>query len=171
MTGDVAVWNRLAALLPDAEAQDVRDCWDIGEQEAGLELLVSGLLTQQVAVSGTTRAEISVLTEAWGMREALATRLLHCRADGRPARLELIEPAGAARRSEEDPTGLVLVPWILCTYCGEVLTRGHLREDWGDLSYLAERYLIVAPDRTTVVRSFDADAAEEGLTALLGGCR
>ncbi|MEU9133115.1 hypothetical protein AB0D08_34305 [Kitasatospora sp. NPDC048540] len=50
MTDDVALWDRLAALLPEAEARQVRDCWNIGEQEAGLGLLVSGILTHS---SGT----------------------------------------------------------------------------------------------------------------------
>ncbi|MGN5382074.1 hypothetical protein ACQ4WX_48070 [Streptomyces lasalocidi] len=46
----------------------MRDCWDIGEQEAGLGLLVAGLLAHQLPISETARAQISVLAETWGER-------------------------------------------------------------------------------------------------------
>ena len=71
MTDDAVIWNRLASLLPEAEAQQVKDCWAIGEQEAGLGLLVLNILGRQVLISETTRAQISVLAEVWGEREAL----------------------------------------------------------------------------------------------------
>jgi hypothetical protein len=66
MTNDVDTWHQLAALLPLAEAEEVNDCWAIGEQEAGLGLLVDGILRNDVAISETVRAQLSVLAEAWG---------------------------------------------------------------------------------------------------------
>ncbi|WP_101254920.1 hypothetical protein [Streptomyces barkulensis] len=71
MIDDADTWNRLAALLPEADAREVGDCREIGEQEAGLGLLVFGLLTHRVPISETVRARISVLAEDWGGREAL----------------------------------------------------------------------------------------------------
>ena len=94
MTDDVVVWNQLAALLAEPEAQEVRDCWTIGEQEAGLGLLGSGILAHQVPISDTVRAQISVLAETWGERQSLTPRILQCRADGTPAHLKLLEYGG-----------------------------------------------------------------------------
>ncbi|MGV9309962.1 hypothetical protein ACWENQ_19690 [Nonomuraea sp. NPDC004354] len=175
MIADVVVWNRLAALLPEAEAQEFRDCWDIGEQEAGLGLLVSGIFTHQTVISETVRAQISVLAEVWGEREALAPRILQCRGDDRPTRLKVIEHdggtvSGATAGTEQDLAGLILVPWIACTRCGQVLMRAHAREAWGDLSYLAQHYVITSPDRATVLRLFPADSADKAFAALLHEC-
>ncbi|ANP50304.1 hypothetical protein J2Z21_000950 [Streptomyces griseochromogenes] len=40
---EAAVWHRLAALPPSPEDVDeVRGCWDIGEQEGGLSVLLRG---------------------------------------------------------------------------------------------------------------------------------
>ncbi|WP_229818451.1 hypothetical protein [Streptomyces chromofuscus] len=177
MIDDVERWNRLAALLPDADARTVRDCWDIGEQEAGLGLLVSGILTHRLPISETVRAQLSVLAEDWGEREALAPRILRCRGDGRASVVELIEHGssavgGASVRgpSGRDPAHLVLVPWIACRRCGQVLMRAHDREPWGDLSHLARRYVVVSPDRSTVRREFPADAVSHAFEALLNEC-
>lgn len=175
MTDGVVVWNRLAALLPEAEAQEVKGCWDIGEQEAGLGLLLSGLLAHEVPISETVRAQISVLAEVWGEREALTPQILQCRGDDGAARLKLIRPDGGSadevmRGSDHDSADLVLVPWITCTRCDQVLMRAHTREDWGDLSYLARHYVITSPDRATVLRMFPVDSASRAFTALQQGC-
>ncbi|WP_143060458.1 hypothetical protein [Streptomyces misionensis] len=175
MTDDAVIWNRLAALLPEAEAQEVKDCWDIGEQEAGLGLLVSGILGHQVPISETVRAQISVLAETWGERETLAPRILQCRDDGAPGHLKLIEDGGstvaeAIGAAEQDLAGLVLVPWIACTRCGQVLMRAHARESWGDLSYLAQHYVITTPNRATVLRLFPADSAGAAFDTLQRAC-
>ncbi|MCM2425181.1 hypothetical protein [Streptomyces sp. RKAG337] len=175
MTDDVVVWNRLADLLPEVEAQEVRDCWDIGEQEAGLGLLVSGLLLHQMPLSETVRAEISVLAETWGEREALTPRILQCRGDDAPTQLKLIEDSGGTAEemtggSGQDLADLVLVPWIACTRCGQALMRAHVRERWGELSYLARRYVITSPDRATVLLLFPAESAGVAFTALRNGC-
>ncbi|MFE7481635.1 hypothetical protein [Streptomyces sp. NPDC057552] len=179
MTDGGATWNRLAALLPAAQGEEFKDCWAIGEQEAGLGLLVSGILRDDVAISETVRAEISVLTEVWGEREALAPRLRRCRGDGRPASAaHLIErdallvggDTGAAGLSL---SGLVPVPWIGCARCGRALMRVHTREPWGDLSYVAEQYAITTPDRTALARLFPAGtagAAEQAFGGLLETC-
>lgn len=91
-------WRRFAALLPSADAAAFVDCWDIGEQEAGLDQLVAGLLEQEVPISETVRAEIAVAAEVWGMRTALAPRLGRCLgAHQEDNRLKFIEdglPAG-----------------------------------------------------------------------------
>ncbi|MEU7429140.1 hypothetical protein [Streptomyces sp. NPDC040750] len=175
MTDDAVNWNRVAALLPETEAKGVKDCWAIGEQEAGLDLLVSGILGHQVAISETARSQISVLAETWGEREALTPRILQCRDDGTSGHLKLIEgdevivpevTGGAG----QDLAGLVLVPWIACTRCSQVLMRAHARESWGDLSYLARHYIITTPSRTTVLRLFPADSASAAFDALQRVC-
>ncbi|MFD5537962.1 hypothetical protein ACFWIJ_08965 [Streptomyces sp. NPDC127079] len=175
MTDDAVIWNRLAALLPEAEAQEVKDCRDIGEQEAGLGLLVSGILGHQVPISETDRARISVLAETWGEREALTAQILQFRDEGEPGPLKLIEGDGstvpeAIGGAEQELAGLVLVPWIACTRCGQVLTRAYSRESWGDLSYLARHYVITTPDRATVSLLFSADSAREAFVSLQRPC-
>ncbi|MEV6117644.1 hypothetical protein AB0L59_35505 [Streptomyces sp. NPDC052109] len=175
MTDDAVIWNRLAALLPEAEAQEVKDCWDIGEQEAGLGLLVSGMLGHRVPISETVRAQISVLAETWGERETLTPRILRCRVDGPSDHLKLIEGDGsivpeAIGGAEQDLAGLVLVPWIACVRCGQVLMRAHARESWGDLSYLARHYIITTPNRVTVLRRFPADSSSVAFAALQRAC-
>ncbi|MBZ4319951.1 hypothetical protein [Streptomyces huiliensis] len=172
MTDDTVTWNRLAGLLPETEAQEVEDCWAIGEQEAGLGLLVSGILGHQVPISQTVKAQISVLAETWGEREALTRQLLQCQDDGTPRLVRLIEGDGstvpeAAGEDGQDLAGLVLVPWIACTRSGRVLMRAHAREGWGGLSYLARYYVITAPDRATVLQLFPAGFARPAFATLL----
>ncbi|MEU8617968.1 hypothetical protein [Streptomyces sp. NPDC048623] len=158
-------WDRLAGLLPGPAAGAVRDCRLTGEQEAGLRLLVDGLLEHGVALDGTTRAELSVLTESWGEREALAgplAQVAEAPAAGAPAqvRVRVLDEDTAAAGTRERADGLVLVPWLVCTRCDEVLSRVHRREPWG-LSFLAEGYVIGARART---RTWDeAPAAYEQL--------
>ncbi|RAG82707.1 hypothetical protein DN069_26130 [Streptacidiphilus pinicola] len=176
MTEGVDTWMRLAGLLPPAQAEEFKDCWAIGEQEAGLGLLVSGILSNEVAISETVRAQLSVLAETWGGREALAPRIRHCRGDGQPASaVTLIEQddalvSGETVQADRSLAGLVLVPWIGCRRCGEALMRVHIREDWGGLSYLAEHYAITTPARTAVVRLFPTDAADKAFISLLQAC-
>lgn len=175
MTDDAVLWNQLAALLPEAEAQEVKDCWDIGEQEAGLGLLVAGILGHQVRISETARAQISVLAETWGEREALTPQILKCRDAGTPGPLKLIEGDGntaseAMDGAEQDLAGLVLVPWIACTRCGRVLMRAHARESWGDLSYLARHYVITTPNRATVPLRFPTDSVDAAFASLQHAC-
>jgi hypothetical protein len=175
VTDDAAIWNRLAALLPEAEAQEVKGCWDIGEQEAGLGLLVSGILGHQVSISDAVRAQISVLAETWGERDTLTPRILQCRDDGTLGHLKLIEGdvstiPEAIGGAEQDLAGLVLVPWIACTRCGQVLMRAHARESWGDLSYLSRHYIITTPNRATVLRLFPADSVGVAFAALQRAC-
>ncbi|MEU9154609.1 hypothetical protein AB0D59_29625 [Streptomyces sp. NPDC048417] len=175
MTDDAVIWNRLAALLPEAEAQEVKDRWDIGEQEAGLGLLISGILSHQLPISETIRAQISVLAETWGERVALTPQILQCRDEGTPGPLKLIESDGstvpeAIGVAEQDLAGLVLVPWIACTRCGQVLMRAHARESWGDLSYLARHYVITTPNRATALRLFPADSAGAAFAGLQRAC-
>ncbi|SCD64571.1 hypothetical protein [Streptomyces sp. DvalAA-19] len=176
MSDGVDAWNRLAALLPPAQGEEFEGCWAIGEQEAGLGLLVSGLLSGDVAIGETVRAQISVLTEVWGEREALAPGLRRCRGDGGPgSAVRLIERddvhvGGDTVAAARSLSGLVLVPWIDCARCGRVLMRAHAREPWGDLSFAAGQYVITTPDRTVAVRLLPADAAEEAFTGLLQDC-
>ncbi len=175
VTDDAAIWNQLAALLPAAEGQEVKDCWDIGEQEAGLGLLVSGILGHQVAISETARAQISVLAETWGEREILTPRILQCRDDGTSGHLKLIEGdegilPEVTGEAGQDLVGLVLVPWIACTRCDQVLMRAHARESWGYLSYLARHYIITTPSRATVLRLFPADSASAAFDDLQRAC-
>jgi hypothetical protein len=172
---DADVWHRLAALLPDAEAEEVRECRAIGEQEAALGLLVSGLVTHRRAIDETARAQLSVLAEDWGEREALTPGILRCRADGEATVVKLVEDDGttvdgAMFRAEPGLADLVLVPWIVCVRCGRVLMRAHDRESRGGLSYLARQYVITAPEHDTVVQSFAAESVGDAFTALLREC-
>ncbi|MFI8320053.1 hypothetical protein [Streptomyces sp. NPDC085529] len=167
MTEDVDVWNRLVALLPEAEAREAAECWAVGEQEAGLGVLVSGLSDHRVPISETTRARIAVLAEEWGEREFLAPRIRRCRGDGERSRVRLIEPV------DEPPaggTGDVLVPWIACERCGRVLTRRHTREAWGGLSSLAWSYVVTSPVDGAVVREFPDDSVDAAFAHLLAVC-
>ncbi|MFP8940228.1 hypothetical protein ACLIYM_02155 [Streptomyces fenghuangensis] len=175
MIDDADTWNRLAALLPEAGAREVRDCWEIGEQEAGLGLLVSGLLAHRVPISETVRARISVLAEDWGEREALTPRIPRCRGDGGVSTVRLIEQEGGSAGGPTagagpGPAGYVLLPWIACDGCGRVLLRAHDRQRWGGLSFSARHYAITSPDRATVLRTLPAGAAGEAFDVLLREC-
>ncbi|SOB88449.1 hypothetical protein [Streptomyces sp. 1331.2] len=176
MDEDAALWYRIADLLPEPASKEVKECWDIGEQECGLGLLVEGLLARQIPISGTDRARISVLAEQWGERETLTPGLLRCPGDGAPAPVRLLDGEGGddldvvTGRSEPELTDLVLVPWIGCTRCGHVLLRAHTWEPWDDLSYLAEHYVITTADHTTALRILPGDSAAEAFADLLHGC-
>jgi hypothetical protein len=139
---EATLWRQFAALLPPADARDVMDCWGIGEQEAGLDLLVSGLLQHQVPIRETTRAEIAVMAESWDRWVALAPGIAKCRSSDRAeASLRLVEHGdgvplpGPSVGVDATSADLLLVPWIACTWCGQVLARAYTREPWGDLSY------------------------------------
>lgn len=170
MTEDGVVWNQLTALLPEAEAEEARDCWSLGEQEAALGLLVSGLIASQVPITELVRVRISVLAEGWGEREALTPRLRRCPGDGGPAPVRLVadeEGAGGPRDGSDD----VLVPWIACERCGGVLARVHAREPWGGLSYLAVKYVVTpAAGGGTVTREFPAESPDVAFAYLLEAC-
>ncbi|MEU5168471.1 hypothetical protein [Streptomyces mutomycini] len=69
------LWRSATALLPPDDARAALECRGIGEQEAALRLIVAGFLGPGAALGETLRAELSVLTEAWGIREELAADL------------------------------------------------------------------------------------------------
>ncbi|MET9800540.1 hypothetical protein [Streptomyces sp. NPDC006368] len=168
MNDEVTHWYRFAALLPEPEATTVRDCWAMGEQEAGLDVLVSGLQAHQVVLSETTVAEIAVTAREWGMGEVLTPRLLRCAATrpgpgGTP--LRLIEHPDARPLPSPEP-GEVLIPWIGCGRCGEVLARAHTVEPWGGPSFLPRHYALLAPGRPAAPRPFPRDSAWPALEAL-----
>ncbi|MER5888087.1 hypothetical protein ABT160_30070 [Streptomyces sp. NPDC001941] len=171
---DEALFDQLARLLPQPQEREVRDCWSIGEQEAALAMLVSALADRRIPISETTRAQLSVLAEAWNSRQALTPQILACPGDKQPSPLQLTAhatplPPGAVPNTAADPSTLVLLPWITCTGCGDVLLRAHTREPWGDLSYLADHYLITTHDHT-VLRRFPADSADTALASLHHRC-
>ncbi|MFJ8627116.1 hypothetical protein ACIRD3_30355 [Kitasatospora sp. NPDC093550] len=174
MDEDTTRWYRLAELLPAPAAQDVKDCWDIGEQESGLGMLVEGLLARQIPVAAVDRARISVLAEQWGVREQLAPGLVRCLGDGGPAPLQLLDDGDEAEVvtgwPEPELAKLVLVPWIGCTRCGRILLRAHAWEPWDDLSFLAEHYVVSTPDRASAQRIFPFDSVSEAFAELLHGC-
>ncbi|MEU1283149.1 hypothetical protein [Kitasatospora sp. NPDC005856] len=175
MDEDTERRHRIADLLPEDAAQDVKDCWAIGEQEGGLTLLVEGLLARQIAIGGTDRARISVLAEEWGERERLAPGLLRCPGAGAPAPVRLLEGERDEAEvvtgwSEPELAGLVLVPWIGCTRCGRTLLRAHGWESWDDFSYLAAAYVISTPDGRRAERIFPQGAAGAAFADLLHGC-
>ncbi|MFJ5711801.1 hypothetical protein [Streptomyces sp. NPDC093105] len=166
MTEDADTWNRLVALLPEAEAREAGECWAVGEQEAALGVLVSGLVDHRVPIGETDRARISVLAEGWGEREFLTPRILRCRGDGEPSPVRLSEHA----EGHDGGTGDVLVPWIGCDRCGRVLTRRHTRESWGGLSFVAWSYVITSGAGGSVVREFPGDAVDAAFADLLAVC-
>jgi hypothetical protein len=149
--------RKLAALLSPEQARDVVECWDIGEQEAALDRLVTALAEAEIALDGDERAQIAVTAEAWGVREAVTPALRRCRSrDGGGVRLiddsePLVSP---------EPTDLVVVPWITCTHCSQTLSRAHRREPWGDLSYQPVHY-VLGP-----ARLFGPEDVWEAFTAL-----
>ncbi|WP_328874618.1 hypothetical protein OHT76_33675 [Streptomyces sp. NBC_00287] len=176
------VWSRLAGLLPDAEDVDeVQACWDIGEQEGGLEVLVDRLLQQQLTVGESARAELAVMAEQWDVWDHLGAGIaaLPCGA-GQPARLRVFEDGAQGTTPLRDvlprhpSTGAVLVPWVTCAPCGRVLARVHEWEEWGALSHRAQAYVVFSPDGSGAPLEFDADegeaAAWSALEALRAGC-
>ncbi|MFE7584533.1 hypothetical protein ACFU5Y_23570 [Streptomyces gardneri] len=164
MIDEAGQWSRYAALLPPAEAQEFRDCRQIGEQEAGLDLLVATLLEHQVPISDTMRAEIAVTAEEWGVWAMLAPALGRCVGGGPDGgSLKLVEQAAGAAA---DP--FVVVPWLACTRCDRTLARMHHREGWGDLSLAASRYVL--SDRDEPVRLFDREALWDAVTELRAPC-
>ncbi|RZU36636.1 hypothetical protein EV284_4131 [Streptomyces sp. BK022] len=177
MNDEAARWRRFAALLPPARAAEIVDCWDIGEQEAGLDMLVAGLLEHHVPISETVRAEIAVTAEAWGMRTALAPGLARCLGDHPddpgPRLIEHADTVplpGSSVATGTALTDLLVVPWIACTRCGRVLARAHAQEPWGDLSYRARHYVLLVPGRSTSTGLFASDSAWEALTELRMSC-
>ncbi|MGW7309271.1 hypothetical protein ACWGI1_27325 [Streptomyces sp. NPDC054835] len=173
MTNEAAIWHRLAALLPPDDARAVVDCWSTGEQEASLELLVGALLRRQVPVGETTRAEIAVVCEAWGMWPLpLAPRLAQCPGSGSASILQLIEntasvPLAATTIGLGDQ--LVLVPWIRCTACGQTLARIHILEPWG-MSLTPEHYVILDTEQGPIGHRFTQGNGWNALTALRTPC-
>ncbi|MCX5378579.1 hypothetical protein [Streptomyces sp. NBC_00091] len=168
MTDEAAVWTRFARLLPDHDAQEVQVCWDIGEQEGGLELLVSSLLQHQLTIGETTRVEISVVAETWGVRENITSRLLACPGDGLPSPLELVERPDTVPLTLTDPrlADFLVIPWIRCKTSGRLLTRAHVEEPWGDLSLTPEHYAVLANTQGPSLQLFDSSSAWEALEAL-----
>ncbi|MFJ9691730.1 hypothetical protein [Kitasatospora sp. NPDC101183] len=173
---DTARRHRIADLLPDeGAAQDFRDSWQIGEQGAGLVVLVERLLAGQVPLGGEDRARISVLAQEWGVRDAVTPGLVRCLGDGGPTPVQLLDGDADEAEvltgfTEPELAALVLVPWIGCTRCGQVLLRAHTWEDWDDLSHLVQGYAITGPERATALRTFPADAPGEAFAALLEDC-
>ncbi|WP_351235064.1 hypothetical protein [Streptomyces sp. NPDC002133] len=179
MRDEAARWRRFGALLPPGEAREFMDCWEIGEQEAGLDRLIARLLEHQVPISETMRAEIAVAAEVWGMWTALAPGIGRCLGSHRDqgdTALRLVEHAGtiplpgSSVGTDTALADLLVVPWIACTGCDQVLARAHHREPWGDLSYLARHYVLFTPGHGTPTRLFEPDAAWDALTALRATC-
>ncbi|MEU3693429.1 hypothetical protein [Streptomyces narbonensis] len=170
MTDEAARWDRYATLLPPAEAQEFTDCWEIGEQEAGLDLLVATLLEHQVPLSDTTRAEIAVAAEEWGVWATLAPGLRRCVGGGPDGgSLRLVGPADATPLSDPAWDPFVVAPWLACTRCDRALARMHHREGWGDGSLGGTRYVL--SDRDAPVRLFEREALWDAVTELQASCR
>lgn len=157
MDAELEAVRELAALLPPGQARDVVECWDIGEQEAGLDRLTKALAEGGIAIDDDQRARVAVTAEAWGVREALTPALRRCRS----------RAGGAVRLIDDDvplapstPADLVIVPWIACAVCPETLSRAHRIEPWGDLSYQPEHYVL------SPARLFGPEDVWEAFTAL-----
>ncbi|MFF4016371.1 hypothetical protein [Streptomyces sp. NPDC001843] len=177
---EAARWSRLAALLPDPVDVDVvQGCWDIGEQEDGLTVLVEKIHEQGLAVDESARAELAVMAEQWGVWDQLGPDIARCGPAADAARLRVFPddageplPAGSVLTDLPAP-GLFLVPWICCARCGRVLARGHRLEEWGELSYLPLCYVVFTPGGTpapTVHDHEERGAAWSALAAVTAGC-
>ncbi|MFF4396404.1 hypothetical protein [Streptomyces sp. NPDC001480] len=178
---EAALWSRLAALLPDpVDVDEVQGCWDIGEQEGGLTVLVERIHEQGLSVSESARAELAVMAEQWGVWDQLGPDIARCGPVPDAARLRVLpddagDPLPASSVLPGPPAAdLFLVPWIRCARCGRVLARGHRMEWWGKLSYLPLRYVVYAPGDAPAPQVFDPEergAAWSALTALRTCCR
>ncbi|MFE6857261.1 hypothetical protein [Nocardia sp. NPDC057668] len=151
-TFEFDTWERLAALLPsDRDAGQFRDCREIGEQEAGLQLLTHSLLEHQVPITDRTRVEIEVLAEHWGERFARHDEIAMCvRASEQDASIRLlpdkqVEPFEPSEVGITDPATarMVVIPWFECLGCSRVVARVHTRQPWGEFLFQAERYLVL----------------------------
>ncbi|GGY96146.1 hypothetical protein GCM10010327_28250 [Streptomyces nitrosporeus] len=177
MVDEGDLWRRLAGLLPPADTESVLECREIGEQEAGIHLLVSRLFDQCVPIGETARAELAMLAEVWGVREELAPDLTRIASgpEGEPSPLELIETAdmeplrGASVGGGKALDGLLVVPWIACPSRIRVLARAHRLEWWGGLSWLTAYYVLFTPGDPAHTRVFETDAAWEALGELRYG--
>lgn len=176
---EAVVWSRLAGLLSAADdREEVQACWDIGEQEAGLELLVDRLLGQGAGVEESARAELAVMAEQWGEWDWLGARIAALPLVGEVAgRLRVLHDGAEETRPagfvlpEHPLAASVLVPWLVCAPCERVLARAHRREEWGALSFLAEGYVVFGPGFTPVVfLREEPGAAWDALVALRDGC-
>ena len=175
---EAVLWSRLAGLQSAPDREEVQGCWDIGEQEAGLELLVDRLREQGPGIGESARAELAVMAEQWGEWDWLGVRIAALPHVGEEADRLRVLPDGA---EETRPAGFVLpghplaeavlVPWIVCAPCGRVLARAHRREEWGALSFLAEGYVVFGPEHAPVVLPREEPgAAWDALAALRDGC-
>jgi hypothetical protein len=149
------------------------DCWSIGEQEGALDLVVSGLLTHDIPISASIRAQLAVTSEMWGRREALEGRIGRCRPRSNDdSTLHVLAPAdavpltGASLSGRPELADLLVVPWIACSHCGQVLGRAHEREPWGGLSLLAAHYVLFQPEIPAQTRVFGSTAVRDTLTVL-----
>jgi hypothetical protein len=146
------------------------DFWSIGEQEAALDLVVSDLLSQGIPIREDVRAQLAVTSETWGQREALEDRISQCRSssdDDLGVRLlapaDAVTQAGTTLSGQPELADLLVVPWITCLRCEQVLGRAHKRESWGDLSF---HYVLFRPGTRTQTRVFNPTAAQDALTVL-----
>jgi hypothetical protein len=171
MFDESALWERLADRLPSADADDILAFRDIGEQEGGIERLVAALVTHQVPITGTERAEIAVLAEIWSSREMAEARLAQCLSAGEAEPGLHLLPADAPTTPASPTAGeLVVVPWITCTRCDCTLVRAHLYEEWDDLSFLPEYYTIRDPQQRLAASRFGPHDVEAAFSCLLGAC-
>ncbi|MCF2530941.1 hypothetical protein [Yinghuangia soli] len=171
MFDESALWERLADHLPRADAEEILGFRDIGEQEGGIDHLVAALVTHQVPITGTERAEIAVLAEIWSVREMVESRLAQCLAAGEAEPGLLVLPADTPTSPAYPTAGeLVVVPWITCTRCDRTLVRAHLYEEWDDLSFLPEYYGIRDPQQSLTAARFGPHDVKAAFSCLLAVC-
>jgi hypothetical protein len=176
VTDEATVWRSLAALLPPTQAQEVTDFWSIGEQEGALDLLVSGLLAHDIPIRESVRAQLAVTSEMWGQREALEERIGRCRSSSDDdSTIHVLAPAdavpltGASLSGRPELADLLVIPWITCANCGQVLGRAHEREPWGGLSFLAAHYVLFRLGEIAQTQVFAPTAVRDAL-AVLASC-
>jgi hypothetical protein len=144
----------IVELLPYDRRDDPSGFWDIGEQEAALETLVTSLVDCRVPITGLVRARLAALAEQWGTWQVLAAPLASCESAAEGPPLLLVEGTGRGPALEEELTreiglghpltGLAAVAWFTCGRCDDVLVRVHENEPWG-LSFTASQYAIIRP--------------------------
>ncbi|EXG82319.1 hypothetical protein [Cryptosporangium arvum] len=162
MDASIEQWTALAVLLPPAQAEDVVGFRMIGEQEAGVETLVEGLLEHGVPAADNVRAEIAVLAEVWGVRGRVEDALRRARPDPAGGTCVRLAPPVAAVDRQTPP---VVVPWLECATCGGVLNRVVDGPFISDVD--ADRLELIDPDGTW---GYEADELWEAFATLHECC-
>jgi hypothetical protein len=137
----------LAALLPEPDRESVVDCWDIGECEGALELLVDAVAAHDIPLDTLTRARILVLAEGWDHRQVVEELLAACREAPEPEPAVVLLPPESPGRVADLPGhplhGLFLREWMRCGCCARTLVCAYRDADSAEYETTAEHYAVL----------------------------